>query len=307
MAQQMNTNGVIDLGALAAARKQEAMGALAQMSAPAGWIIDVTDATFERDVLQRSAQVPIILDFWGAWSEPSVQLSPILAKLVVEYGGRLLLAKVAAEANPGMAQGFRVQAVPSVFALVAGQPVPLFEGAVPEAQIRVFFDKVLEAAAQAGVVGTVDGGPISDAPAPVAPEDAPMDPRYLAIHDAIERGEFDLAGQAAKALADARDPEGAGMVAYVAVRRRMLDQPADVARAAFAAAPDDVAAMLAASDHDLFVHGAKPVYERLIAALRVNFGEERVAIKDRLIEYFAIDGDTADMVAARKAMTAALF
>lgn len=307
MASQMNMHGVIDLGALAAARKAEAVSAVAKASAPAGVIIDVTDATFERDVLQQSAQVPVILDFASPRSPASQQLSPILEKLAAEYGGRLLLAKVDAELNPGMAQAFRVQAVPSVFALVAGQPVPLFQNALPEAQVRQFFDKVLEAAAGAGVTGTVGG--VAPADIPVVPEDAEpaMDPRYLAIHDAIERGEFELAQQAAQALADGRDPEGQGMLAYVAVRRRMAATPIESARAAYAESPDSVPAMLAASDHDLFIHGSKPVYDRLIAALRVNFGDERIAIKDRLIEYFAIDGDTPEAVTARKQMSAALF
>ena len=305
MASQMNMHGVVDLGALAAARKAEAASAVAKASAPAGVIVDVTDATFERDVLQQSAQVPVILDFASPRSAASQQLSPILEKLAAEYGGRLMLAKVDAEASPGMVQAFRVQAVPSVFALVAGQPVPLFQNALPEAQVRQFFDKVLEAAAGAGVTGTVTGAEPQDVP-PVEGEPA-MDPRYMAIHDAIERGEFDLAQQAAQALADGRDPEGQGMLAYVAVRRRMTATPMEAARAAYAANPNDIPAMLAASDHDLFMYGSQPVYDRLIAALRVNFGDERIAIKDRLIEYFAIDGDTPEAIAARKQMTAALF
>lgn len=305
MASQMNMHGVVDLGALAAARKAEAASAVAKASAPAGVILDVTDATFERDVLQQSAQVPVILDFASPRSAASQQLSPILEKLAAEYGGRLMLAKVDAEASPGMVQAFRVQAVPSVFALVAGQPVPLFQNALPESQVRQFFDKVLEAAAGAGVTGTVTGAEPQEVP-PVEGE-PPMDPRYMAIHDAIERGEFDLAQQAAQALADGRDPEGQGMLAYVAVRRRMTATPMEAARAAYAANPNDIPAMLAASDHDLFMYGSQPVYDRLIAALRVNFGDERIAIKDRLIEYFAIDGDTPEAIAARKQMTAALF
>src|SRR5690606_682630 len=118
----------------------------------AGFIVDVTDATFGQ-ILELSRTVPVVVDLWAEWCGPCKQLSPILEKVVTELAGRVVLAKVDVDANPQLAQSFKAQSIPMVVALIAGQPVPMFTGAVPEEQVRQVFDQLLQLAAQNGVTG----------------------------------------------------------------------------------------------------------------------------------------------------------
>ena len=99
---------------------------------------DVTDATFERDVLERSATVPVVVDLWAEWCGPCRSLTPILEKVIGETGGAVELTKVDIDANPNVAASFQVQSIPAVFAIKDGQVVDSFVGAVPEATVRQF-------------------------------------------------------------------------------------------------------------------------------------------------------------------------
>lgn len=146
--------GAVDLSSLRqrAASPAAAGGDDERGGAAPSLVFDVTDATFAQ-VLELSRTVPVVVDLWAEWCGPCKQLSPILEKVVTELGGRLVLAKVDVDANPQLAQGFRAQSIPMVVALVAGQPVPLFTGAVPEQQVREVFGQLLQLAAQQGVTG----------------------------------------------------------------------------------------------------------------------------------------------------------
>lgn len=115
-------------------------------------VTDVTDATFERDVLQRSHEVPVVVDLWATWCGPCHTLGPILEKVVAEAEGRVELVKVDIDANPMVAQAFRVQSIPSVFALADGKVVDSFVGALPEHRVREWVEQVAPSASEADVL-----------------------------------------------------------------------------------------------------------------------------------------------------------
>ena len=157
----LNLRGAVDLSGLSRRPQQPPAGApvAGPGAPPAGGgpslptpVLDVTVATFER-IVQLSTTVPVVVDLWTPRSPASQQFSALMAGIAVELDGRLLLARVDVDAEPQIAQAFGVQQVPAVMAVVGGQPVPLFEGAASDAQVRQVFDQLLALAAQQGVTG----------------------------------------------------------------------------------------------------------------------------------------------------------
>ena len=116
-------------------------------------VIDVTTETFETEVLQRSLQTPVLVDFWATWCGPCKSLGPVLEKLAGEYGGAFVLAKVDVDKEQQIAAAFQIRSVPSVFLLVGGQPVDAFQGALPQRQIKQFVDKLLALSGDDGGLG----------------------------------------------------------------------------------------------------------------------------------------------------------
>ena len=228
--------GAVDLGARQAAmkRRQAASQAPPQggaAGAAGSAVVDVTEETFNTEVVERSRTVPVIIDLWAEWCGPCKQLSPVLEKLATEAGGRWILAKVDTEANPQLAAALRVQSIPMVVAVVGGQMVDGFLGAMPEPQVRQWIDQVMSVAGQLGVGGagpeqpgagdetaaagdTAAGpepaaaqqaaqpaaqpgpepGPQPGAPQagpPGAPPGGPSDPAMAEAQQAMERGDLD--------------------------------------------------------------------------------------------------------------------
>src|SRR4051794_23212985 len=203
--------GAIDLAALKARNEAAARAAEAPAPQPTDAVIDVTEATFQTAVLDRSFQVPVLLDLWADWCQPCKQLSPILERLAAAANGAWVLAKVDVDANPRISQALQVQSIPTVFAVIGGQLVPGFQGALPEPQVREFVDAVLDAARQANLSGAP-----ADPAASAQPAEPPADPRFDAAEKALVDGDYELAAQRFQAILDA---EPANADAALALRQ----------------------------------------------------------------------------------------
>ncbi len=119
------------------------------MAAESPWITDADPNTFEQDVIARSADVPVVVDFWATWCQPCKQLTPILENLAVEFGGKFQLVKVNIDLQQELAMAFGVQSVPHVFAVRDGRAVDQFVGLIPEEQIRSWLEALLPSPGQA--------------------------------------------------------------------------------------------------------------------------------------------------------------
>jgi putative thioredoxin len=314
----MNMRGAVDLSSLVNRPPVPAPGA---PTGPAGAPVQVpslelegTDANFG-EILELSMTVPVIVDLWAEWCEPCKQLTPVLEKLIGEYAGKFVLAKVDVDSNPQLTQAFQAQSIPTVAAVNGGQPVQLFNGALPEAQVREVLERVLELAAQHGVTGTAvapdvsaaSGDAAAEAPAPVEPE---LPPLHREAYDAIERGDYAAAISLYKtALAqDPRDQMAVAGLAQVSLLDRLHGKTMAGIRSEAAAAPGDLDAQLLVADLDLSGGHIEDAFDRLLALFPSQDAAGKNKIRERILELFEVIGqDDPRVPPTRSRLTALLY
>ena len=273
-------------------------------AAPGPLVVDV-DAQNLREVAETSTRVPVVVVLHASRSQASTDLAGQLQALAQEYAGRFQLARVDVDAAPEVAQALQAAAVPTVVALIAGQPVPLFQGAIPADQLRDLLDQLLELAARNGVTGRL--APRDADAQPAEPEETEVE---RAAREALERGDY-AAAEKAYDHAIAQSPADADLkVARSQIRMLgRMDGKDPLALLAAADAPGaGVEDQLAGADAALALGDVNVALGRALEAVRSHSGEERETARLRLLELFEVIGSSTPEVArARRQLAALLF
>jgi putative thioredoxin len=285
----------------AATRPPQSAPAPAPAGAGAGsgspYVIDVTEASFQADVIERSMTVPVVLDLWAEWCEPCKQLSPVLERLADEGQGSWILAKIDVDSNQRIAQALQVQGIPAVKAILQGQIVAEFAGVQPEQELRGFLQALVQAA----------GGALPEGAGP------PEDPRIEQAEDALAIEDYDgaIALYESVLAEQPGHPLAADALRQVRLMQRVGDADDETAGKAIAAAdaaPDDVELQCTAADLEVAEGRFDSAFGRLLNVVRNSSDEPRDRARARLIELFAIVGDSEPAVSkARRGLASALF
>lgn len=289
--------GAVDLSALkqraTAPREGAAPGASA--SAPGG--VEITEANFEAEVLVRSNELPIVVLLWSPRSDSSIQLGEVLSGLAAADAPKWSLATVNVDTVPRVAQMFGAQAVPTVIALAAGQPLSSFQGVQPPEQLRRWVDSLLEATA-----GKLGGAGDAEEPEQV-------DPEVEQARAHLDNGDFDAARAAYQAILDANPNhvEAKGAVRQIGFLQRATAHPRD-AEAIADASPDDIEAAFAAADVEILQQNVEAAFARLTGLVKRTAGDDRTKVRTRLIELFDLfDPADPEVIAGRRNLANALY
>ena len=253
-------------------------------------------------LVELSKTVPVILEVYGG------EVAPVLGPIIESYQGRFVLGTVRGESAPELVKALQVEGIPTVLALIAGQPVPLFKGIPAEQEVRTILDQVLGFAKENGVTGQVDPGPAPDAEGDQAEPALP--PLHQEAFDALSRNDLPGAKAAYQtALAEApADADAAAGLAQVELLERVYALDADQARRAAAEEPESVERALDVADLDISGGHIEDAFVRVLGLYSAASDEDKECLRERLLTYFTIVGQAAPEVKkARAHLTSLMF
>jgi len=296
--------GAVDLSSLV--RPPATPDGAAAAPVTGGVVRTATDATFG-EILDLSSTVPVVVEFFGQGVEAT------LGPLIRQYGGRIALAVVDGATNPQLVQAFQVQQVPTVAAVVAGRPIQLFPGMLPEPELRDVLEQLLQLAAQQNVTGTIvlgddDGSAEPSEPAP--PIEEPLPPHHQEAYDAITGGDFLTAIKEYETAIsqNPRDQLAVAGLAQVSLLARLDGTDGAAVRATAVSKPDEVDVQLAVADLDVSGGQLDDAFARLLELFPLLDPEGKNLVRTRLLDYFEIAGaGDPRVVAARRRLTGLLY
>ncbi|WP_345473885.1 tetratricopeptide repeat protein [Glutamicibacter ectropisis] len=288
-----STRGAVDLSALANQGPQATDSAA---SAAASWTTNLDEAAFQQFV-GLSQSVPAIVSLGSPRVQVSADLDAVLRKLVDAKGGKFVLGLVDAETYPQIAQAFQAQQIPMVVALVKGQPVPLFQGPAAEEQISQLFTQLEQLAVQQGLTGTIP--PFSGTATDTEP---PLPPLHQKAVDAIDAGDYAAAEAAYLEALNEKPNDHEAQVGVYQVRLLSRTQNLDLNKARDLAAqnPEDLGAQLDVADLDVIGGHVEDAFARLVLLISKLADDDRERVRRRLIELYAVVGNTDPRVAASR-------
>jgi putative thioredoxin len=249
-----------------------------------------------------SGTVPVLIDFFASDLEPSKLLSEKLIGLVRNLNGKMFLLRVDTQTSLNVAQAFGVKEVPSVVALIKGQPIPLFEGDQTADTIQTVLNRLLEVANENGVSGTLEVSSEF-----VEPEVQELPPKHKAAYDAIDSGDYEAAVRHYESALN-ENPADSMAIAGLA-QSKLLIRTRDIDfEAVLASAPDDLNSVLLKADACVAVGHAAEGYQTILTRFAIAEKDEREKLRKHLLELFSVSTpDAPELAAARRALTALLY
>lgn len=307
--QPFSRPGAIDLSGLKSPAAPPVPGAPAGATAGgSSYAVQVSEQNFQATI-EASTTAPVLLVFYSPSRMPeSAQLARDLETLSGEFEGRFLAGLVDIDQVPAIAQAMQIPSVPLVVAVLDGRPAPLFQDVLPLEELRAALTQVMQQLTVNGVAGRHQ--PRHAAP-PEGDSDEPLvDPRYAAAQEALGAGDIEGAVAEYQRLVDANpaDAEAVAGLAMARVLQRTQGVDLNAARAAAAAAPDDVDAQTMVADLDMLGGHVEDAFNRLIDLVRRTAGDERNAAREHLLGLFgAVGNDDPRVLKARQNLASALF